>query len=90
MLAYMLQLAAEKLVASLSIRKLDEQTLKGLRLRAARHGVSVEEEVRRILGVAVAAPERIGDLAVQVFGPANGVDLDLPQHPPHHPIDFDQ
>ena len=40
-------------MASLSIRKLDERTLERLRLRAARHGVSVEEEVRRIIGVAV-------------------------------------
>ena len=75
-------------MASLSIRKLDERTLEQLRIRAARHGVSMEEEVRRILGAAVAAPERIGDLAVQLFGPTNGVDLTLPAHPPREPVEF--
>jgi plasmid stability protein len=74
-------------MASLSVRKLDERTLEQLRIRAARHGVSMEEEVRRILGAAVAAPERIGDLAVKFFGPAHGVDLELPLHPPHEPMD---
>lgn len=48
----------------------------------------MEEEVRRILATAVAAPERIGDLAVQIFGPANGVDVELPTHPPHEPVEF--
>ena len=75
-------------MASLSIRKLDERTLEQLRIRAARHGVSMEEEVRRILGAAVAAPKRIGDLAVQFFGPTNGVDLELPAHPPREPVEF--
>ena len=59
-----------------------------LRVRAARHGVSMEEEVRRILGAAVAAPDRIGGLAVQLFGPANGVDLERPEHPTHEPMAF--
>jgi len=39
----------EKTLASLSVRKLDEATLARLRIRAAHHGVSMEEEVRRIL-----------------------------------------
>ena len=75
-------------MASLSVRKLDERTLERLRVRAAQHGVSMEEEARRILGAAVAAPERIGDLAVQLFGPAHGVDLELPAHSPRSPVDF--
>jgi len=36
-------------MATLSIRNLDEKAHKNLRLRAAEHGRSVEEEVRRIL-----------------------------------------
>lgn len=36
-------------MASLIIRNLDETTKQALRLRAAQHGVSMEEEARRIL-----------------------------------------
>ncbi len=75
-------------MASLSVRKLDEQTLARLRVRAAKHGVSMEEEVRRILAEAVSAPERLGDLALRTFGPAHGIDLVLPERRPHSPVDF--
>lgn len=37
----------------------------------------MEEEVRRILGRAVAAPEQLGDLAIEYFGPDHGEDLAL-------------
>ena len=77
-------------MASLSVRKLDDETLSRLRVRAASRGVSMEEEVRRILKEAVAAPERLGDLAVQIFGPRSGVDLDLPQHPAHRPVNLSE
>jgi plasmid stability protein len=59
-------------VASLSVRKLDDDILKRLRIRAAQHGVSMEEEARQILKRAVATPERLGDLAVRLFSPAYG------------------
>lgn len=36
-------------MATLTIRHVDEKTHRALRLRAAEHGRSVEEEVRRIL-----------------------------------------
>ena len=75
-------------MASLSVRKLDEETLARLRIRAASHGVSMEEEARRILREAVSAPERLGDLALQIFGPRHGVDLELPERVPHRPIDL--
>ena len=75
-------------MASLSVRKLDEETLARLRTRAASHGVSMEEEARRILKEAVSAPERLGDLALRIFGPYHGVDLELPEHVPHAPMDF--
>ncbi len=45
---------------SISVRKIDEDTLKRLRNRATRHGVSMEEEVRQILQRAVTTPEQIG------------------------------
>ena len=72
-------------MASLSIRKLDEETCERLRERAARHGVSMEEEARRILKRAVAPPERLGDLFLKVFGPGRGGDLELPAREPHEP-----
>ncbi len=72
-------------MASLSVRKLDDETLARLRVRAASRGVSMEEEARRILKAAVAAPERLGELALQIFGPLHGVDLELPEHAPHEP-----
>jgi plasmid stability protein len=75
-------------MASLSVRKLDEETLARLRTRAASHGVSMEEEARRILKEAVSAPNRLGDLALQIFGPHHGVDLERPEHIPHEPIDL--
>jgi plasmid stability protein len=72
-------------MASLSVRKLDDETLARLRIRAARRGVSMEEEARRILKAAVAAPERLGDVALQIFGPQHGLDLELPEHARHEP-----
>ncbi|HEX4496953.1 MAG TPA: hypothetical protein VIE43_14880 [Thermoanaerobaculia bacterium] len=75
-------------MASLSIRKLDDEVYDRLRGRAARHGVSMEEEARQILKRAVSPSERLGDLFVKVFGPANGVDLDLPPRETHEPVDL--
>lgn len=75
-------------MASLSVRKLDEETLARLRARAAGHSVSMEEEARRILKEAVSTPKRLGDLALQIFGPCHGVDPELPEHVPHGPIDL--
>lgn len=72
-------------MASLSVRKIDDDVYERLRIRAAQHGVSMEEEVRRILRRAVAAPERLGDLALECFG-ENGVELELPPREPHEPM----
>ena len=77
-------------MASLSVRKLDEETLRLLRVRAAKHGISTEEEVRRILRRAVSSPERLGDLALTMFGPAHGVELELRQRKPHEPVDLER
>jgi plasmid stability protein len=75
-------------MANLSIRKIDDDVYERLRIRAATHGVSMEEEVRQILKNTVNAPERLGDLAVECFGRENGVDLMLSDHKPHEPIKF--
>ena len=70
---------------SLSVRKIDDDVYRRLRIRAAERGVSMEEEVRRILRLAVAAPERLGDLALEYFG-TDSVELELPPRKPHHPM----
>lgn len=75
-------------MATISVRKLDDETVKRLRLRAARNGVSMEEEVRRILKRAVNAPDRLGDLAVRMFGEGYGIDLELPERELQDPIDL--
>ena len=33
---------------------------------------------------------RLGDIALQCFGPDAGVELELPQHSPHQPLELDQ
>jgi plasmid stability protein len=75
-------------LASLSIRKLDDETYERLQAQAARHGVSMEEEVRQILTRAVSPPERLGDLFLKIFGPDRGADLELPPREPHNPMDL--
>jgi antitoxin FitA len=76
-------------MGSLSVRRLDQETLERLRVRAAEHGVSMEEEARRILSEAVAAPRRLGDMAVSLFGASCGVDLEPHRPVPHSPVDLE-
>lgn len=72
-------------MASLTIRNLDERTKAQLRIRAARHGRSMEEEVRTILRDAIEARQPAGSgqgLGSRIhahFAQLGGVDLDLPE-----------
>ena len=75
-------------MANLSVRKLDEEVFSKLRLRAATHGVSMEEEVRQILKQAVTNPVSLGDMALQLFGETQGVELELSERMPHEPLDL--
>ena len=76
---------------NLSVRKLDRGVYERLRIRATKHGVSMEEEVRRILYQAVSAPEKICDVFQKYFGEENGIDLDsINLRSPHNPIDFNK
>lgn len=79
-------------MANISVRKLNEQVYHQLRVRAALHGVSMEEEARQIISQVVSVPERISDVFRKHFGPSQGVDLDIPDERchPHQPIDFHQ
>ena len=67
-------------MATLTIRRLDEQLKSRLRVRAAEHGRSMEEEARTILRDVLdqERPRNLADLAREFFGPKHGVDLDLP------------
>ena len=66
-------------MSTLTIRQLNEHTHARLRGRAAKHGRSVEAEVRAILDAAVDLPEQNILLALYAtFADAGGVDLQLP------------
>lgn len=77
-------------MANLSIRKLDDNTYKNLCEQARFHGISMEEEARRIITLAVAPKTpNIIEVFLKNFGAQNGVDLDLPTRgKPHKPIQF--
>ncbi len=65
-------------MATLTIRQFDERTHARLRMRAARHGRSVEAEVRAILDAAVDVPEENFLLALHpAMSEVGGVDLPL-------------
>ncbi|MEN0068241.1 MAG: plasmid stabilization protein [Myxococcota bacterium] len=62
-------------MASITIRNLDQATKELLRVRAATHGRSMEEEARDILRVALSAEESRVDLFSAIrrrFAPASG------------------
>src|SRR5680860_678319 len=68
-------------VAALSIRNLDNDVKERLRVRAARHGRSMESEVRAILLEAVSDPDESEGFLLAIrdrFSEIGGVDLDLP------------
>jgi plasmid stability protein len=70
-------------MATLTIRKIDDTTKTRLRVRAAHHGRSMEQEARDILREALrASPPAKGNLAVSIqrrFTELGGVDLELPR-----------
>ena len=79
-------------MANLTIRKIDPAVKDRLRLRAAMHGHSMEEEARRILSDACGptdCPETLADIALELFGAEGGVELDIPpRQPVREPPDF--
>ncbi len=75
-------------MATLNVQEIDETILSRLRNRAERHGISVEEEVRFIIREAVTGQERLGDMALRIFGPERGANLPLPDRQPHEPIEL--
>ncbi len=75
-------------MGSLSIRKLDDEIIQGLRIKAAKNQVSMEEEARQIIREAVLAPDDLGSLLSSLFGSENGVELELHGHEQHEAISF--
>ena len=68
-------------MASITIRNLDDDLKRRLRVRAAEHGRSMEEEARAILRTVIdeAAPPRdLGQAIHQRFQELGGVELELP------------
>lgn len=68
-------------MATITIRNLDEQLKHRLKLRAARHGRSMESEAREILRAAINepnAPDNLVDALRQRLDELGGVDLELP------------
>jgi len=66
-------------MTTMTIRNLDDDLKRRLRIRAAEHGRSMEAEMREILRTALAEPSKSGsDFAERVhrrFAAADGVDL---------------
>lgn len=80
-------------MASMTIRNLEDDLKARLRVRAARHGRSMEEEARNILRDALRVEPFSGQALVdgirEMVAPYGGVDLELPPREPHRdPPDF--
>lgn len=73
-------------MASLTIRNLDEQTKARLRVRAARHNRSMEEEARVMLRQVLAEPDEpkvsLAESVVRRFSALGGFELPLPEREP--------
>ena len=73
-------------MSTLRIRNLDDRVQARLRIRAARHGRSMEAEVRAILADAVTEAHETAGLLGAIrdrFGELGGVDLDIPARVTH-------
>ena len=79
------------MMANLSVRKLDDVVYEQLRVRAAQHGVSMEEEVRQIIYQVILKQTSPSIVFQKYFGVQNGIDLTKTerQHP-HYPMDFSE
>ena len=73
-------------MASLTVRNLDDTLKSRLRVRAAEHGRSMEQEARDILRAVLddgQAPTRgLGTAIHQLFEPLGGVELEIPPREP--------
>jgi plasmid stability protein len=78
-------------MASITIRNLDEKLKQHLKMRAARHGRSMEDEALDILRTALAedsaTPQDLGLAIRRRFAPFGGVELPtVPREQPVHEV----
>ena len=69
-------------MGSITIRNLDDDVKRRLRVRAAEHGRSMEEEAREILREVVTRPTPLRDLGQSIharFAKVGGIDLPKPK-----------
>ncbi|HKM62200.1 MAG TPA: Arc family DNA-binding protein [Acidisphaera sp.] len=81
-------------MTTLTIRNVDDALKERLRIRAARHGRSMEAELRHILSETLAAETgeetNLAEAIHRLFAPLGGVDLELlPDQPVRDPPKFD-
>ena len=68
-------------MASMTIRNLDDDLKQRLRIQAAEHGRSMEEEARTILHTALISTNLAQAIHAR-FAPLGGVELDIPLREP--------
>ncbi|QVQ25972.1 FitA-like ribbon-helix-helix domain-containing protein [Achromobacter deleyi] len=73
-------------MATMTIRNIDDQLKARLRIQAAQHGRSMEDEARDILRAALSSelprgPSLIGAIRARIV-PLGGLELDLPAREP--------
>jgi len=75
-------------MASMTIRGVDEDLKKRLRIQAAQHGCSMEEEAREILRSALATAQPSSAMMLkrirEIVEPLGGIELEIP------PREFDR
>ena len=81
-------------MASIIIRNLDKSIKEKLRIRAAGHGHSMEEEVRQILKETVnnepGQAQNLADAIRERFKPLGGVEIpDVKREPIRKPLEFE-
>lgn len=74
-------------MANLSIRRLDDDVYRWLKVQARTESASMEEVVRRILRDAYSDDKPMGTIIREIMGD-NGVDLEIPPREVEEPIDF--
>jgi len=81
-------------MASITIRNLDDSLKSRLRIQAAVHGRSMEDEARDILRSALnqepQGPKSLGTAINELFKPFGGFDMpEVPREPMREPPSFD-